>query len=759
MGTISGRVIGAAGQAEFAATVCLTGTTRCALTDERGQFRIAELRPGSYQIEVTPAGRARIPSGAIDVRAGLDTTVEITLPALDALKQSVVVTAPAFLPAAEVKTSGFLLQRAEVQASAGALADVSRYVQALPGVAIGVDDFRNDLIVRGGSPLENLFIVDNIEIPNINAFANFSSAGGSVSLIDAALLDSVTFLTGGFPAAYGNRVSSVMQIAQREGDRTRFRARATVGFAGAGAIAEGPLAGGRGSWVLSLRRSFLDLFTDDIGIGGVPVLYTLNGKVLLDISARDRIWGVSVSGADRIRLGLATGLELDEPITDFDIRYRGWRSANGFNWQRLFSRGVGLLGVTHSVASVNSTVKDLLGNGVPPPGVPIDEVIEAGPVVFREVSRESETTLKYDLTVEVPRLGRLQTGASAKLFHLDYDTASPFGSGSPFAGQPATSPFALEKSFTTAITGGYVQATSRLTPRIGVTWGLRADRFHFLSSSRIGPRVGLSVDITPRLSWRAAAGRYYQQPPFLFLAAFSQNRALTPLRADHFVTGVTMDVSPTARWSIEVYRKHYGNYPVSSEFPALSLANVGDTFNVREVLFPLTSAGSGQATGVELLFERKPGGRWYGQANLAISKARHAAADGVLRPGSYDYPVIFNLDGGWQLTSRWLLSSRVSWLGGRPFTPFDEPASIAAGRGVFDLSAVNGRRAPDYFRADVRIERAFTLSRTELTVFGGVQNLTNRRNFSGYYWNRRFEVVQFQEQMGAFPILGLDWRF
>ena len=167
VGTISGRVIAAAGQAEFAATVCLTGTTRCAVTDERGQFRIAELRPGSYQIEVTPAGRARIPSGAIDVRAGLDTTVEITLPALDALKQNVIVTAPAFLPAAEVKTSGFLLQRAEVQASAGALADVSRYVQALPGVAIGVDDFRNDLIVRGGSPLENLFIVDNVEIPNI----------------------------------------------------------------------------------------------------------------------------------------------------------------------------------------------------------------------------------------------------------------------------------------------------------------------------------------------------------------------------------------------------------------------------------------------------------------------------------------------------------------------------------------------------------------------------------------------------------------
>ena len=75
---------------------------------------------------------------------------------------------------------------------------MSRYVQGLPGVVIGTNDFRNDIIVRGGSPRE-LFVVDNVEIPNINAFANFASAGGTVSLLDAELLQDVTFLTGGYP--------------------------------------------------------------------------------------------------------------------------------------------------------------------------------------------------------------------------------------------------------------------------------------------------------------------------------------------------------------------------------------------------------------------------------------------------------------------------------------------------------------------------------------------------------------------------------
>jgi len=122
----------------------------------------------------------------------------------------------------------------------------------------------------------------------------------------------VTFLTGGYPAPFTNRVSSVLQVAQREGSRESFRGQATLGFAGAGTILEGPIDDGRGSWVLSLRRSFLDVFTDDIGVGGVPVLYTFNGKAGYDGSARARLWVVNISGVDRIRLGLTDETDLDD---------------------------------------------------------------------------------------------------------------------------------------------------------------------------------------------------------------------------------------------------------------------------------------------------------------------------------------------------------------------------------------------------------------------------------------------------------------
>jgi hypothetical protein len=144
--------------------------------------------PALYLLEVIVTGQTSLRSEEIEVRAGLESRVEGDAATVDAVQQSVTVSIPSFITPEEVKSSGYLVQPNEILKSAGALQDVSRYVQTLPGVVIGSNDFRNDIIVRGGSPLENLFIVDNIEIPNINSFANFASAGGTVSMLDPMLI-------------------------------------------------------------------------------------------------------------------------------------------------------------------------------------------------------------------------------------------------------------------------------------------------------------------------------------------------------------------------------------------------------------------------------------------------------------------------------------------------------------------------------------------------------------------------------------------
>jgi hypothetical protein len=272
--------------------------------------------------------------------------------------------------------------------------------------------------------------------------------------------------------------------------------------------------------------------------------------------------------------------------------------------------------------------------------------------------------------------------------------------------------------------------------------------------------VALEYALTGRLSLRGSYGRYAQQPFFLFVSAYPENRALEPFRADHYVGGVVYTPAPSVRLTAEAYRKVYRDYPVSSQIPSLSLANVGDTFAISDIIFPMASGGRGRAEGLELFAERKAGaGRWSGQANLALSRVRHAGHDGVLRPGSFDYPVAANIVGSYRLSPRWNASTRVVYLAGRPFTPFDLETSTAQRRAVNDMTQVNARRAPDYFRLDLRVDRRFVIAGKDVSLFAGVQNLTNRRNVAGYAWDRRQNRSRVNEQLGLFPILGLDWRF
>jgi len=742
-GALEGRLISTSGAAIPDARICAT-PARCATSNTDGIFRIQELRSGLYELEITLASRPPYRQKDVAVKPGLENHIEITLPELAAVKQELTVNESAFVAPEEVKSSSILVQDREIYKSAGALQDVSRYIQTLPGVTFGADDFRNDIIVRGGSPLENLYIVDNIEIPNINNFANFASSGGAVSMVDAALIQDVNFLSGGYPAPYINRLSSVLQITQREGLRDALHGRATLGFAGAGGIAEGPLGKGKGSWVVSARRSFLDFFTDDLGFGGVPVNYSFNGKALYDLTANDRIWAANISGIDSITIR-PDASKTDQQTTRYNIDYSGWRTATGLNWQRLFgSRGVGLLGLTHSEASVESRIGDTL---------------QRDRQVYNDNNREGESTLKYDLTLYASMLDKIQAGGSFKIFRINFRTAQPNGFDNPLDPAPGANPFFIDQSFRAFQSGAYFQSSRRFGSRVSLTWGGRFDNYQYIGRNRFSPRAGLSYHLTPKLTLRASYGTYFQQPFYYFLSAFPVNRGLIPSQSRHIVTGASYVVSNTLRMTLEAYQKDYKDYPVSLQYRTYTLANAGDTFAIQNYIFPLTSAGRGKARGIEFFMEKKFTNKWYGQMNLAYSRSRHAGLDQIYRRGSFDSPLIFNTVGGYRFNAKWEVSARVVFVDGRPYTPLDTTLSLAQNRRVLDTAQANGVRAPDYFRFDFRIDRTFTVRDKPLLVFLGLQNATNRKNFQGVNWNPYTRSPQVQEQQGVFPLIGLDWRF
>ncbi len=149
----------------------------------------------------------------------------------------------------------------EIRRAPGSAGDINRILFSLPSVG-KVNDLTTNLVVRGGSPNETGYLIDNIEIPNINHYPTQGSSGGALALLNVDLIQDVEFSTGGLSAAYGDRLSGVLDVSLREGNRNEFDGQLDFNMSGAGAIFEGPLGSDRGSWLVSARRSFLDLMID-----------------------------------------------------------------------------------------------------------------------------------------------------------------------------------------------------------------------------------------------------------------------------------------------------------------------------------------------------------------------------------------------------------------------------------------------------------------------------------------------------------------
>ena len=179
----------------------------------------------------------------------------------------------------------------EIRRSPGAFEDVVRAVSVIPGVA-QAQPGRNDLVVRGGAPSENLFTVDNIEIPNINHFGTQGASGGPLSFINLDFVREATFSTGGFGVRYGDRMSSVLNIELREGRTDRLGGKATISATQFGLNVEGPIASG-GQFVFSARRSYLDFIFKAAGFSFVPEYWDFLGRGSFRIDARNEISDVS----------------------------------------------------------------------------------------------------------------------------------------------------------------------------------------------------------------------------------------------------------------------------------------------------------------------------------------------------------------------------------------------------------------------------------------------------------------------------------
>jgi hypothetical protein len=753
-GWIEGIILDQATQRPVASAVILVDTTGSqigqVLSGDDGRFKIDGIPTGVQTLRVEASGYEPASSPELKISPRRATTITINLIASPQFREDVMVTAPAAPPHAGVVTSGYGIASEEIRRSAGSLGDINRFVQSLPGLA-ALGDIRNDLVSRGGSPVENLTRVDGFETPTLSHFSTVGGTGGVVTLLNSELIADATFLAGGFPAEYGDRLSSVLDIRLREGNRTRHAFEADVNFAGASIVAEGPLGSSKnGSWIGSFRRSFVDLIANSADITSVPEMTAYTFKMAYDLGRRHKLWAVSFGGAERIDFNLDDD-DPDEP--DYvGIEHRGGRTVFGVGWQHLlWTRAFGVLSFSNSSAGYEIDARDRLLGG------------DGDNLILRDHSTESATTIQYDLSWQPFRTWTIRSGASVKALGRDLDLAQPKGVQMPYSVRPRedTPGLTLDFTATAPITAAYIQASGQVLPRTTVTGGIRVTRFVELGDVKAyDPRGGVEFRLSPTVRLSVAGGRYHQQPELVTVVAVPGNANLAPIESDHLVGGVKYEPRPGLLVSAEVYRKWYRAYPVSLDYPQLTLANHGSEFNTSDLLLlPMTSDGKGRVHGLEFFLKKRLAAGLYGQIAYSWSRTEQAALDGIFRRGSFDTPHVMTAIAGYRLGERWEVSGRFTYATGRPYTPPLLPESVDQNRLIYDVARFNTERLPAFHRLDLRIDRKFTLFGRNTSLFADMQNLYNRRAVIEYSWNQKTRELFAEKQLEFLPIVGINIEF
>ena len=737
-GSITGRVYDAATKDSIPlVTVVIVGSTLGGATNEEGWFIINRIPPGTYELQASAIGYASLIHREIIVRASEETQISFSLVEQSVQVGEVVVTGQQIVtPNLPVSTQ--YLTYKEIQNTAGAFDDVVRTVSSLPGVAQSRAD-RNDLIVRGGAATENLFLVDNIEVPNIDHFGTQGSGGGSVSFVNLEFVENTSFSAGGFGVRYGDKLSSVLSIGMREGRSDKNRVKAAVSATEVGLNLEGPVLEG-GSYLFSARRSYLDPLFKIYGFAFAPYYWDFLGKVSYQMGKSDKLEVLGIGAIDKIKFFNDT--QEHKSTNDRQLFSNQNQGVGGATWRHGFDEGYSMITIRHSYADFRYHQK---GDSINP--------------YISNISFERETSIRADAEFALTNSTGISAGVEGRIPQLDntlVTTVIPTGY--------TTDPKILAIDISTDSSGfkgaAYVQI-SQSFGEITMTVGVRGDYLSLIThKSVVAPRVSASYAISPVTKITASIGRYYQAPSYIWLMPNPYNHGLDYLKANQYVAGVEHFIRSDFKVSLEGYVKEYSDYPVSITRPYLVMVNTGT--ELREVaeayssfgLDFMQSSGTGLAQGIDLYLEKRLSEiPFYGRLTLSYSEAWFKALDGISRPSNSDQRWKLNAGFGYIIDERWEVTSTFRFYTGRPYTPF--------GLGTFkrQVSDYNTARVGVNHSLNLRVARRWTFDATIVSAYLDIQNVYNRKPLEPPSWNQAKKVPEQPPTIGIVPSLGVSVEF
>ncbi|MEI7485522.1 MAG: TonB-dependent receptor [Ignavibacteriota bacterium] len=740
-GGISGKIVDKMNQQPvIGAVIEVVGAGLKSGSDDNGYYYLETVPTGRYSLRFTSIGYQLFVVDNVVVNSGVITDVraELDIIAVD----EIVVEDERFTKPGDISSSFKNLSSQEIRTAPGGFEDVGRVVQTLPGVAY-VNDGRNDLIVRGGAPSENLFIVDNAYVPNINHFGSQGATGGPVSIIDLGFIREVNFITGGFSAKYGDKLSSVLEIKQREGSRIKFMTDLNLSATGFGAVLEGPIGSQKkGSWLVSARRSYLDFIFNAAGFGFVPEYYSLQGKGVYDLDKRNYLTLNFISNLDKVKFNNTDEKKKQDNSVIIGSDQSGY--VFGAEWKSLLSsKAYSLFNLTRTYTNFNYTGTDVNGN-----------------VYFTNKSKEGETSLKGEYYLQALKTGQFTAGIEGKLVNfkneIRKDTDTLYYINPETNSRYILDAVNLNDNEYTYKASAFAQWTQFFANRFKVNVGLRYDYFDYINTKGyLSPRASAQVTLLHDFYLNLSYGIFYQTPSYVWLVSNTLNKNLEDIRADHYVAGLEYIIMPDLKASVEVYYKKYDKYPVSTTRPYFILSNSGGSFDTQNDfgLEPLVSAGTGNSRGIEFYVQKTLSNNYYFNINLSLFNAKYKSLDGIERSSDFDNKVLFTAFGGYQLKNNWTVAGKFRFAGGRPYTPIN-PVD-----GTLLVSEYNSARLPDYYSLDIRVEKKWNFAKWTLNTYIDIQDITGKKNVTAYKWNKFTRQVETQNSIGVLPTIGINAMF
>lgn len=739
-------------------TVQIEGSQKGTQTDIDGKFKLTGIPVGSYNLKATYVGYKAQTKFNIVVTSGNTNFVNFEMEDETALLQEVKVVVNRSVSVASTETPNSIqkLSTEEIKNNPGGNFDISRVIQVLPGVggtAGSVGGFRNDLIIRGGGPNENVFYLDGIEIPVINHFTTQGASGGPTGILNVSFIEDATLSSSSFNARYDNALSSVLQFKQRDGNPDRFSGNVRLSATELAATLEGPLSS-KTTFLASARRSYLQLLFSALDLPIRPNYWDFQYKVTHKFNKKTTLTAIGVGAIDEFSFGVPKESDASK---EYILRaypfINQWNYTVGVSLKRLLENGYMNISLSRNMFD-NQLDRYQDGKNE-----------DKNALVFNSKSWEIENKLRVDVNKFI---GKWEYSYGGVLQYVKY-TNDFFNILRREVRNPQGQIIQPESriNFNTDINffkyGAFGQISRKfLDEKLNLSAGLRTDMNSFTTDGNkpletLSPRVSLSYQFAPKWRINASAGRYFKVPIYTVLgyrneqAGFA-NQSNKYIQSNHVVTGFEFIPTPQTRITVEGFYKKYNNYPVSVR-DGISLANQGGDFGAigNETV---QSIGKGRSRGLEFFFQQKLTKNFFGVLSYTIFKSEFAGKDEKFVASAWDTRHLLSTQAGYKFKKGWELGLKWLYQGGAPLTPLDLEASrrnyALLGVGTLDYSRLNSERLRAFNRFDFRLDKKWNYKRTTLDVFIDIQNLFLAKNpaFPQYTFERNADNSGFKTTDG-----------